>query len=407
MVQHGKRAVVFSILAGLSGAAAAQSAITLYGVADATFDVIHVTDGKTTANNPSFNRVSSNGSRLGFKGAENLGNGLTAIFQFESNANFDKGGALDTNRDNFVGIASPWGVFVLGNATGPTRALAEAVDVNVDSDGIASNRAIVGKLGGVFDDGKIRTGTRSGPSMWDVRFKNGIGYMSPVFSGLQVILSWQTPEDKTETPGTRFRPIAFDSGVKYVNGRWLAGVGYGKLSERNETGFPGLGPGGLAGLGMDEKLDELRVAGKYEGDQFSVRGLFGQATAKGSLGKIKQNTWGVGATYQVMANGKLTSQYYRARDISGSAVGAATSSYLSGEDTGAKFYSVGFEYSLSKRTLLKAHYAALRNDAKTGTNTSGRGGYDFGNGYASENSGVTIGDDVKLSGFQFGIRHTF
>lgn len=97
----------------------------LYGVADATFDVIHVSDGKTTANNPSFNRVSSNGSRLGFKGAENLGNGVTAIFQFESNANLDKGGALDTNRDNFVGIASSWGLVVLGNATGPTRALAK------------------------------------------------------------------------------------------------------------------------------------------------------------------------------------------------------------------------------------------------------------------------------------------
>lgn len=112
----------------------------------------------------------------------------------------------------------------------------------------------MGKLGGVFDDGKIRTGTRSGPSMWDVRFKNGIGYMSPVFGGLQVILAWQTPEDKMENSGTRFRPIAFDSEVKYVNGRWLAGVGYGKLSERNETGFPGFGPGGLAGLGLMKNL---------------------------------------------------------------------------------------------------------------------------------------------------------
>lgn len=231
--------------------------------------------------------------------------------------------------------------------------------------------------------------------------------MSPVFGGLQVILAWQTPKDKMENSGTRFRPIAFDSEVKYVNGRWLAGVGYGKLSERNETGFPGFGPGGLAGLGADEKLDELRFTGKYEGAQFRVRALFGQATAKGSLGKIKQNTWGVGATYQVMANGKLTSQYYRSGDISGSAIGATTLPYLSGEDTGAKFYSVGFEHSLSKRTLLKTHYAALRNDAKTGTNTSGHGGYDFGNGYASENSAVTIGDDVRLSGFQFGIRHTF
>lgn len=400
-----KKTLIACAIASLSGAVSAQSSITLYGVADATFDFIHVTDGKTGGNNPNFNRVSSNGSRIGFKGAENLGNGLTAVFQFESNANFDSGGALDTNRDNFVGIAGSFGTVVLGNATGPTRALAEAVDVNVDSDGIASNRAIVGKLGGVFDDGKVRTGTRSGPSLWDVRFKNGIGYISPSFSGVQVILSYQTPEDKTVVPGFNFRPVAFDSGLKYTDGPLLLGVGYGKLAERNDITMPI--PGGLVGLGSDEKLDELRFAGKYDFDKFSVRALFGHATAKGSLGGIKQNTWGLGGTCNVTANGKITGQYYRAKNISGSAIGMAGSPYLSGNDTGATFYSLGYEYSLSRRTLLKAHYAYLKNDAKTGTNTGGRGGYDFGNNMASSNAGVAIGDDVKLSGFQLGVRHTF
>ncbi|HPB90371.1 MAG TPA: porin, partial [Rugosibacter sp.] len=70
-------------LASLSSAAFADATnVTIYGVADATFDVIRVSDNAN--NTPNFNRVSTNGSHIGFRGTENLGNGLSAIFQFES-----------------------------------------------------------------------------------------------------------------------------------------------------------------------------------------------------------------------------------------------------------------------------------------------------------------------------------
>ena len=90
-------------------------------------------------------------------------------------------------------------------------------------------------------------------------------------------------------------------------------------------------------------------------------------------------------------NGKLVGQYYKAADLD--AGGAA-------DNTGAKFYTIGYEHSLSKRTMLKAGYAYLKNDSATTTN--GMGGYDFG-----YNSVGVAGDNVKLSGFQFGMRHSF
>jgi predicted porin len=73
-------------IAGLSSAAFAQTNVTIYGVADGTFDYIKVSSNNAVGGvgNPSNTRVSSNGSHLGFKGTENLGNGMKAIFQFES-----------------------------------------------------------------------------------------------------------------------------------------------------------------------------------------------------------------------------------------------------------------------------------------------------------------------------------
>ena len=124
-------------IAGLSGVAFAQSNVTIYGVADATFDIINVSGGSAalSGNTPNFTRVPTNGSRIGFKGTENLGNGLTALFQFESNANFDNSAStLGTSRDSFVGLSGDFGKVILGNLSTPTRVLAAALDVNAGDD---------------------------------------------------------------------------------------------------------------------------------------------------------------------------------------------------------------------------------------------------------------------------------
>ncbi|MBH1976354.1 MAG: porin, partial [Rhodocyclales bacterium] len=95
-------------LASLSSAAFADATnVTIYGVADATFDIISISDNAN--NTPNFNRVSTNGSHIGFRGTENLGNGLSAIFQFESEANFDQNSSLALNRDSFVGLTGGFG----------------------------------------------------------------------------------------------------------------------------------------------------------------------------------------------------------------------------------------------------------------------------------------------------------
>jgi predicted porin len=378
-------------IAGLSGAAFAQSSnVTIYGVIDSTFDFISVGDGQTgvpAKGTPNFNRVQSNGSRLGFKGTENLGNGMSAFFQFESNAKFDAGGGLDTGRDSFLGLKGNFGTVKMGNFSGPNRDLAGKLDVVIHSDGIGDNSALLGKLGGrakYFDD----------------RYKNSIAYITPNFSGFEGTLQYQANENKDETPNKGINSSLYELGLKYDNGPIFVGVAYGKLNENNEIFItpPSTTKNNNStfNVGSDADATEIRVGGSYKFGDASVRALYARTKSEGGLGELKQNVWGVGGTYNVTANGKVLAQYYRAADVDGS-LGATDLS-----DTGAKFWVLGYEHSLSKRTTLIAHYAYLKNDSRTSTVAGPGKGYDFGDGA----TGFT-GNDVKLSGVSLGLNHNF
>lgn len=376
-------------IAGLSGAAFAQTNVTIYGVADGTFDYIKVDNNAGAVGSPNNTRVTSNGSHLGFKGTENLGNGMKAIFQFETEVNFDNNAALGLNRDSFVGLNGSFGQVTLGTQTGPTNALGGRLDVN-SGDTIMSNTAVLGKLGGAYATGGVKGTQFASGSTFDTRFKNSIQYVSPSFSGLQATAMYVANENKTETAGAKVNSSAYDLGVNYENGPVFVGATYARISEKNDF-LPALP---LAPVwGPNQVAKEMRIAGIYDFGMATVRALYARTKLDVDGGSAKQNVWGIGGTYNVSPNGKLVAQYYKAADLDFSAG--------PDDNTGAKFYTIGYEHSLSKRTMLKAGYAYLKNDSAVATNGFG-GGYDFG-----YNSVGVAGDNVKLSGFQFGMRHSF
>lgn len=357
-------------LASLSSAAFADATnVTIYGVADATFDVIRVSDNGN--NTPNFNRVSTNGSHIGFRGTENLGNGLSAIFQFESEANFDQNNRLALNRDSFVGLTGGFGKVMLGTLTGPSNALAASLDVNT-GDNIMSNTAILGKLGGYLTARSASSG-----SVYDTRFQNAVAYVSPSFSGLQATGLYVANEDKDETPGAETKPSVFDLGLTYTNGPVMVGTTYAR---ERDSGSPV----------NNFKETEFRIGGMYDFGMASVRVLYGRTKSESAGSEEKQNTWGIGGTYNVTANGKLVSQYYVARDleVNGTDLG----------ESGGKLFTIGYEHNLSKRTMLKAGYARVTNDDNTN-------GYDF--GYNASGFASVGANGFSASGFQFGVRHAF
>jgi len=110
-----KSLIALAVLAA-SGAAMAQSSVTLYGIADVWVGRTSVTTAAGVKTNTS--KLDSGGlgsSRLGFKGTEDLGGGLKAVFALEQAIGLDTGAGGTFNRQSYVGLAGGFGQVTFGN----------------------------------------------------------------------------------------------------------------------------------------------------------------------------------------------------------------------------------------------------------------------------------------------------
>ncbi|WP_172601798.1 porin [Sulfuricystis thermophila] len=359
-----KKIIALAVAGLVSGAAFAQSNVTIYGVADLTFDNVKA-GGATDSgyNMPNRNRVSSNSSYIGFKGAEDLGNGLKAVFQFESGVNPDATGGTWANRDSYVGLGGGFGTVAMGNLTGPTRALGAAMDPFAGATGITANTGLIGKLGG-----------GAGASLFDTRWQNAIAYISPSFSGFSVVAAYVANENKTRDglSGTagQLNTRGYDIGAKYENGPIMVAASYNQAKV-----------GDIA----DTKGSATRVGAKYNFGMGTVGLLWDRVKWEDNTGNAKRNAWFLPVTFNVGGNGKIIAQYGHAGDVTDTS------------DTGAKMFAIGYEHSLSKRTMIKAVWSQISNEAAAS--------YDFGVNAVGFSQTNGAGADPK--GFQIGIRHTF
>jgi len=140
-----QKKIVALAVAGLSTAAFAQTNVTIYGVADVSGQGISQNNVKSAAgsaagyNGGNVFALQSNSSLLGFKGTEDLGNGLKALFQYETGINltgqntsangthpgsvsFGGGGLVGGMRDSFLGLNSKYGTAMAGYLSTPFRA---------------------------------------------------------------------------------------------------------------------------------------------------------------------------------------------------------------------------------------------------------------------------------------------
>src|SRR4051812_28117453 len=87
-----KSLLALAVLGAFAGAASAQSSVTIYGIVDTS--IAHIDNGNDSVN--ALRSGNNNSSRIGFKGAEDLGNGLKATFVLENGINTDDGSSADT-----------------------------------------------------------------------------------------------------------------------------------------------------------------------------------------------------------------------------------------------------------------------------------------------------------------------
>jgi predicted porin len=113
-------------------------------------------------------KLSSNSSRLGFDAAHTFERGLTARVRIEQDVRFDQAGSTFGARDNYFALQGGFGLLRLGYMDTPLKNLRDATDLFGDRIGDARNLVRLQELGADFD----------------VRFRNGIHYRTPVLGTL-------------------------------------------------------------------------------------------------------------------------------------------------------------------------------------------------------------------------------
>lgn len=156
-----QKKIVALAVAGLSTAAFAQTNVTIYGVADVSGQGTTMTGEKRPVavggqgEGSTFN-LQSNSSLIGFKGTEDLGNGLKALFQVESNMNLTGGGSgvqvqttntsMGSLRDSYLGMNSKYGTLLGGYVSTPFRQALTSFDVMPGATGSGAIENLVGEM---------------------------------------------------------------------------------------------------------------------------------------------------------------------------------------------------------------------------------------------------------------------
>ena len=155
-----QKKIVALAVAGLSTAAFAQTNVTIYGVADVSGQGYSLSQSKAPAKvdggaQGNVFSMQSNASLLGFKGTEDLGNGLKALFQAETEMNLTGGSAVTVNggnlwggsmRDTFVGMSSKYGTVLGGYLSTPFRSSLTSFDVMPGATGSGGITGIMGSI---------------------------------------------------------------------------------------------------------------------------------------------------------------------------------------------------------------------------------------------------------------------
>jgi predicted porin len=360
-----KLLIAVAVLGAYSGCAVAQSNVTIYGLVDA--GIVSERGGA----NGSVTKVSSGvsaASRLGFRGTEDLGGGLSASFVLESGPRIDTG-ELDVpdtifNRQAYVGLKSGIGALTLGRQYTPYF-------------------LTVSTVADPFTAGYAGTALNLFPAVGNNRrTSNTVQYTSPKMSGFSGELAYSMGEQAVSNSAGR----QFGAAFAYSKGPLNARLAYN--NKNNDT----------AADATQSIARNTLLAANYNFGM--VKGFLAYGVDKGKNSAVLPTTKTNPNPFGVVAPQTKPVASIDSRDLLvGVALpfgaSAVLASYIRKDDrTGlnqdASQWGLGYTFALSKRTSLYGSYAKIENDNGAA--------YTVGN-----NSEVGTGDQA----FNLGVRHTF
>lgn len=346
MMQIQNRVAVVLGAAVFSGAAFAQSNVTVYGVADVGYVYSSGDRAAPATKDANFSGINSgilSGSRLGFKGEEGLGNGLKTVFVLEYalalDTNTGVGTGTSSSRQTYVGLShNKLGMVSMGRQYAPGYAAA------------AKNNPFGGSTAqsplNLLTANSNATISGSEPA----RRSNSIAYTSPTWSGFSASAIYGFGENG----GTTANGISqgsdgfFGAGLNYASGPLNLDLVF---QQRQGVSAVAITTTPVTTVATQDSINEWALMGSYD---FNVVKVFGsyqnEVDNNGTSAREGSNkVWQVGANVPVFGNGSIQASYAK---LSWDRQGA-------GDNTA---WALGYRHALSKRTTLYTTYTLVDND---------------------------------------------
>jgi len=305
-----KRSLIVAALAATAATSAfAQSNVTVYGRLNTTLERMKVGD-------VSQNTMNNNSSRIGFKGTEDLGGGLKAMFViehgFDSSTGAGPGAASMWGREATVGLSGNFGTVRLGNmpASEGYFATADYVSMHNHDTGTSSDAFYAG-------------------SALICGLSNSIAYTSPTFGGVSVAVQKRMKEAGTIDPMSL--AANYDAGPLHLV------LGYEECDGAKSTAVRGL-----------YEMGALTLGGYFETNSGAYK---------------RSSNIRLAAAYAMGAG-----EFHANLGLAGKQNDTA--------DSSAKQFTLGYNHNLSKRTKVYGYYTKVDNQANAGYMT-GAAGVDF------------------------------
>ena len=206
-----KRVAAMVAVGGLTsavGVAHAQSSVTMYGLID---DGITYVSNESGSKNFKMDSGIAHGNRWGFRGQEDLGNGLSAIFDVEGGFNINTGkannGGAIFGRQSWVGLDSvKWGKLTIGDQYDSISDYLCDYNVSFYASGYGIHQGDIDRMS-------------------CTRLPNAVKYTSPRIGGFKAGVMYSF----SNVAGSFHTGSAWEAGGNYINGPLHVGVAYASL----------------------------------------------------------------------------------------------------------------------------------------------------------------------------------
>lgn len=348
-------------IAAAVAAPSAFAAATVYGVAHMSGNSF--SDVDSGSGKAALTSLSSNSSRIGIKGSEDIGGGTSVVYQMEfgvaMDGNADNGTdahtGINSTRNTFIGLGGGFGTVLAGRHDSFIKAAGRKYDLFGDQ--VGNNRNI---LGGA---------NATASYVVDGRHNNVLAYVAPSFGGVTIAAAYvpSSAVSQAETyDNAAQKNAALTAMIDYTAGNFSVTAGYidvDKLGGNAITAYR---------LGAGYTFGAAKVVGLYQNAKIATTSA--------------QDAYGLGGSYKVGAAGTIKAQYYSVQETN-SAKNDAT------------LTTVGYDHALSKNTTAYVVYASAHNNSGASYTT------DMGNSGSGSNVTAIMGKDN--SAFSVGIIHAF